>query len=116
MTAYSEHPSRPLSELEAFIGNILGVTGSQSKKQRDLSVTMKEAYDRDTAFIVSCILNDDEGDHARDALERSIACFAVGLTENGKSSKGAGRRGKASLESFGYIAAAVCLRELDASL
>lgn len=114
MTVYSEHPSRPISELEAFIGNILGVTGSQSKKQRDLSVTMKEAYDRDAGFIVSCIINDNDGDHANDALERSIACFAIGFEER-KYSKGIGRRGE-PLSSFGYIAAAVCLKELDLSL
>lgn len=117
MTSYSEHPSRPITELEAFIGNILGASGSQSKKQRDLSVTMKEAYDRDASFIVSCIIDDDEGEHAVDALERSIACFAAGLErfEEGKASQGAGRRSEA-LVSFGYIAAAVCLRELDGSL
>lgn len=117
MTNYSAHPSRPISELEAFIGNILGASGSQSKKQRDLSVTMKEAYDRDASFIVSCILDDDEGENAVDALERSIACFAVGLTpwEERKATQGAGRRGEA-LVSFGYTAAAVCLRELVGDL
>jgi hypothetical protein len=67
MKTYSEHPLRPMSELEAFIGNILGARGSQSKRQRDLSVPMKEAFDRDVAFIVGCIRGnngEDDGDSA----------------------------------------------------
>jgi len=112
MTTYSEHPSRPITELEAFIGNILGATGSQSKKQRDLSVTMKEAYDRHAAYIVSCIVDDYEN-HAADALGRSIACFAVGLEEGKVYQAAKGRADR--LSSFGYFAAAVCLKELDSS-
>lgn len=110
MTTYSEHPSRPISELEAFIGNILGVTGNQSKKQRDLSVTMKEAFDRDAGFVVNCIINDD-GEHAADALERSMACLSLCLDE-GNVFVGAGRNSD-QLVSFGYIAAAVCLKEME---
>ncbi|KAF4624670.1 hypothetical protein G7Y89_g13499 [Cudoniella acicularis] len=83
MTTYSEHPLRPISETEAFIGNILGATGVQSKKQRDLSVTMKERFDRDAIFIIECInggSSDQTGDvNSREALERSIACLQVSL-------------------------------------
>ncbi|KAL5318216.1 hypothetical protein ACEPPN_013275 [Leptodophora sp. 'Broadleaf-Isolate-01'] len=111
MSSYSEHPSRPISELEAFIGNILGATGNQSKKQRDLSVTMKEAFDRDAGFVVGCMVNDDDGEHADEALERSMACLAESL--DGTSGVGGGRNSDV-LVSFGYIAAAVCLREIEA--
>lgn len=114
MTQYSEHPSRPISELEAFIGNILGATGSQSKRQRDLSVTMKEKFDADASYYVECIVNNDEGMRAEDALERSMACLAAYL-ERQKSFVGAGRNGD-MLVSFGYVAAAVCLRELEADM
>ncbi len=111
MTTYSEHPSRPISELEAFIGNILGVTGNQSKKQRDLSVTMKEAFDRDAGFVVSCMINNDDGEHAKVALERSMACLSVCLND-ANAFAGAGRNSD-HLVSFGYIAAAICLREME---
>ncbi|KAK6579875.1 hypothetical protein PZA11_007583 [Diplocarpon coronariae] len=111
MASYSEHPSRPISELEAFIGNILGVTGNQSKRQRDLSVTMKEAYERDAGFVIKCILNDDDGERAEDALERSMACLSVCLDE-GNAFVTAGRN-SSQLVSFGYISAAVCLREME---
>ncbi|KAI6710543.1 hypothetical protein JHW43_006926 [Diplocarpon mali] len=111
IASYSEHPSRPISELEAFIGNILGVTGNQSKRQRDLSVTMKEAYERDAGFVIKCILNDDDGERAEDALERSMACLSVCLDE-GNAFVTAGRN-SSQLVSFGYISAAVCLREME---
>jgi hypothetical protein len=111
MSSYSEHPSRPISELEAFIGNILSVTGTQSKKQRDLSVTMKEAFDRDAGFVVDCIINDEEGEYAENALEKSMACLSVCLGE-GSAFVSAGRYSEV-LVSFGYLAAAVCLKEME---
>ncbi|EKD15408.1 uncharacterized protein L3040_001776 [Drepanopeziza brunnea f. sp. 'multigermtubi'] len=111
MSSYSEHPSRPISELEAFIGNILSVTGTQSKKQRDLSVTMKEAFDRDAGFVVDCIIYDEEGEYAENALEKSMACLSVCLGQ-GSAFVRAGRDSEV-LVSFGYLAAAVCLREME---
>ncbi|KAE9375996.1 rna-dependent rna polymeras-like protein [Stipitochalara longipes BDJ] len=115
---YSEHPLRPITELEAFIGNILGARGSQSKRQRDLSIPMKEAFDRDVAFIVGCIRG-NKGEDAKDsanedeykALERSIACFDVSLGEARRVAQG-GRKNE-PLVSFRYIAAAICLKEME---
>ncbi|KAE8452050.1 hypothetical protein EG329_002215 [Mollisiaceae sp. DMI_Dod_QoI] len=113
MKNYSEHPLRPMSELEAFIGNILGAQGTQSKRQRDLSIPMKEAFDRDVSYIVRCIRGSDDDDDERsdEALGRSIACFSVSLGEVTRVTLG-GRKNEA-LVSFRYIAAAVCLREID---
>lgn len=118
MKNYSEHPLRPISELEAFIGNILGARGSQSKRQRDLSIPMKEAFDRDVAFIVGCIRgnNGEEPENSKDedeyeALERSIACFEVSLGEAKRVVQG-GRKNE-PLVSFRYITAAVCLKEME---
>lgn len=118
MKTYSEHPLRPMSELEAFIGNILGARGSQSKRQRDLSVPMKEAFDRDVAFIVDCIRGnngEDDGDsddeYEYEALERSIACFEVSLGEATRVAQG-GRKNE-PLVSFRDIAAAECLKEME---
>jgi hypothetical protein len=113
MKNYSEHPHRPLSELEAFIGNILGVQGFQSKKQRDLSITMKEAFDRDVAYFVTCIVGSPEISDERSlgALGRSIACFSVSLEEQELVPMG-GRKNE-PLVSFRYLTAALCLRKLD---
>jgi len=106
MTDYSEHPLRPLSELEAFIGNILGKTGAQSKHQRELSMSMKEKFDEDAGFIVNYILKEDS-EWSEESLERSMACLAVSL-EDGPVHKRWGR-----LLSFKYVAAAICLREVE---
>jgi hypothetical protein len=105
MTEYSQHPSRPLSELEAFTGNILGKTGVPTKHQRDLSKTMKEKFNEDSTWIVNRIIkNGDE--HSDEALPMAIACLAVSLEDTNSYN------GRVRLSSFKYVAAAVCLREL----
>ncbi|TAQ89950.1 hypothetical protein B7494_g1737 [Chlorociboria aeruginascens] len=96
MLEYSEHPLRPLSELEVFVGNILGRTGAQSKQQRELSVTLKERFNDHSAFVVNCILKDND-DYSSEALERSMACLAISLEE--KPGYAGWRRGE-SLLSF----------------
>lgn len=116
MENYSDHPLRPMSELEAFIGNILGAQGSQTRRQRDLSIPMKEALNRDMSYIVSCIRGTKEDEHEEELpsdvpLARSIACFSVSLGEVTRVMMG-GRKTEA-LVSFRYVAAAVCLREME---
>lgn len=109
MQDFSGHPTRSLSELEAFVGNILGKTGAQSRNQRELSTSMKEKFEEDSAYIVSCIVKDDT-EWSDESLERSIACLAAGLEE-----RHAYRR-QEPLLSFKYVAAAVCLREVERHL
>ena len=106
MGDYSEQPHRPLTELEAFIGNILGKTGAQNRHQRELSTTMKEKFEEDALFIVNCIIKDG-ADWSEESLERSIACLAVSLE------KRKGYKKQEQLLSFKYVAAAVCLREVE---
>jgi hypothetical protein len=105
MTEYSQHPSRPLSELEAFTGNILGKTGVPNKCQRELSKTMKEKFNEDSTFIVNCIVKKGE-EHSEEALPMAIACLAASLEETNSYN------GHVRLSSFKYVAAAVCLREV----
>ncbi|KAM0132168.1 hypothetical protein ACHAP3_006606 [Botrytis cinerea] len=107
MHQYSEHPTRPISEREVFVGNILGKVGSVSKKQRELCVSMKEKYDETAVFIINCIIKVDD-EYSEEALERSIACFAVSLDDR----KRRGAR-EEPLKSFRYLAAGVCLREME---
>jgi hypothetical protein len=104
MVDYSDHPHRPLTELEAFVGNILGRTGAQSKHQRELSVSLKEKFDEDAAYFVKCIVNDG-AEHSEEALERSMACLKASLEDRSL--------GREKLMSFKYLAAAVCLREVE---
>ncbi len=111
MTSYSEHPLRPLTELEAFIGNILGKTGAQSRQQRELSTSMKEKFEAESGFIVNCIVRDD-AEWSEESLERSLAVLWVSLQER-RWKRGLGFDGAGSLLSFKYVAAEVCLREVD---
>lgn len=106
MTEYSQHPSRPLSELEAFTGNILGKTGVPNKHQRELSKTMKEKFEEDTSFIVNSITKDGD-EYSAEALAKSIACFAVSLEDTNSYNR------REQLSSFKYLAAAVCLKEIN---
>jgi hypothetical protein len=67
---------------------------------------MKERFNDDLGYIVNCMVKDTEG--SEDGLARSIACFKAGLETRAKASK-TGRE----LVSFRYVAAAVCLKEMD---
>jgi len=108
MTQYSTHPVHPLQEKEVFVGNIIGKTGAQSKRQRENSVSMKEKFERDVAFTISCIVKDPTtGKESEEALERSIACLAVAMEEK------LPRKKVGVLRSFLYVAAAVCLKEVE---
>ncbi|OCT51734.1 RNA-directed RNA polymerase [Cladophialophora carrionii] len=107
---YGTSYSQPLSEYEIFIGNIMGRAGAQSKTQRENSQSLRESFRDALRYIVGRILK-DEGVESEHALERSVACLAVGLeTSNSATVKGPL---KEVLVSFGYVAASVCLWELD---
>ncbi len=69
---------------------------------------MKEKHDRDVAYTVQCILHgQDDNASTAEALERSMACLDVAIHE-GKTWKRFGR-----LVSFTWVAAAVCLKEVE---
>ena len=85
---------------------------------------MKEKHDRDVAYTVTSILqgqeegwDDEDGgvplydveqkSSEEEALERSIACLDIGIHEARTRPK-IGR-----LVSFAWVAASVCLREVD---
>ncbi len=109
MLQNSTHPTHFVSEIEVFSGNILGKNGAQSKRQREISKTMKEKHDRDMEYTVFCITRGDrDGEDSRaEALERSIACLYIACnTVRARKRVGA-------LVSFKWIAAAVCLREVE---
>lgn len=107
MFTYATHPNHALSELEVCCGCIIGKNGAQSKRQREFSLSMKEKHERNVAYTVACITHGNDNTNQADALERSLACLAV-ASETVRVRKKVG-----TLESFGWVAAAVCLREVD---
>ena len=127
MFEYGPHPHKPLSEVEVFVGNILSKTGAQTNRQRDLSISMKERFEEGLSLTVRYITqsNDysyDEGDEETNgnenkeaneqALAVSMACLWVAVNEEADVWR-YGKRGRVELRSFGYVAAAVCLKEAE---
>ncbi|KAL9009961.1 MAG: hypothetical protein Q9173_005055 [Seirophora scorigena] len=108
MREYSSHPIHFASEVEVFAGTLIGKNGAQSKRQREISKSMKEKHDRDVAYTVQCILQGEEQDFSKEeALARSMACLDVAVHER-RTFKRFGR-----LVSFTWVAAAVCLKEVE---
>ncbi|TKA65730.1 hypothetical protein B0A49_07514 [Cryomyces minteri] len=108
MYQFSLSAHSALSELEVFSGTILGKAGgAQNRRAREYNSAMKERFDRDVAYTVERIGRDDNGG-ADEALETSVACLRVALTEPGKRVKRVG-----ALKSFTYVVAAVCLFEIE---
>lgn len=61
MYQYSPHPQDPLSELEIFMGTILGKEGGlPSRRVRDTNSNMKETYERYVSSTIDWILRGDE--------------------------------------------------------
>ena len=128
MFDYATQSQQPLTEIEVFVGNILGRTGAQTRRQRELSMTMKQRFDEDLAFTIKCMTErdnayyDDEDeresaygvvtmDREEKALAISMACLWIALNDK-KTKIECGKRGLVEIRSFGYVAAAVCLKEL----
>ena len=107
MQSYSAHPAHFVSEIEVFSGSILGKNGAQSKRQREFSVDMKEKHERDVAYTVLCITQGEGDKSGKEALERSVAClYTASTTMRVRKKVGA-------LVSFSWIAAAICLKEVE---
>lgn len=72
-----------ISELEVFVGTLLGKSGGvRTRRLREMSMDMKEKFERDVAFTVDCIARGSQEEDGKDeALERSIACLAIAVEE-----------------------------------
>ena len=70
---------------------------------------MKQEFGHHVAYVLEAIKFGESGEK-EDALPRAIACLAVGVEEKGLEVKIVG-----CLRSWTYIAAAVCLMELEKS-
>lgn len=72
---------------------------------------MKERFDLDLAYVASCMTSDDDGDEMHmGGLELSAACYLVSI--EGMSDLASTPRTE-GLVSFRYVAAALCLREIE---
>ena len=106
MRDYSDTPWKSsLLEVEVFVGTIIG-RQKQTKRLRELAVTMKEDYD----YLVQNTLAElKEGGGRAETLGRCMACLAVSLQQNP-------RFNPTGSESFAWVAVSVLMSEVDALL
>jgi hypothetical protein len=110
MYSMRPHRGQPLTELEVFSGNILGKKERSSTRAiREANKEVQERFDRDVSDITRRIVRGDgewEGPDDAEALPRAIACFKVALETDGW-------KNQVMLRSWKYVAAAVCLEQLN---
>lgn len=117
MRQYSEHPIKPISELEVFIGNILNRSGVQTNRQRDSSIKLKDSFDRMAQWITKSMRSVGHDDSMPltgyqtkyDNLHLCLACVHAG------GEKEAGMQGSyyRNMQSFRVVAACALLSELN---
>ena len=136
MWQYAENSRTPLSEVEAFCGSILNKRGSQTRRQRDSSIKLKEEVDRMMSWVAELIRDrGSEGsnvqppsslDGKEDAAEEDsrkreaviqlcLACVTIGSTNDTRvGNVTRHREPTTSLVSFRVLAACCLLREFNA--
>ncbi|KAL8646746.1 MAG: hypothetical protein Q9210_005951 [Variospora velana] len=107
---YSTHPTERLEEIEVFIGSVICRTGSPSKQQKEYMIGMKEKYDREVLSLTATMRNEEARGVEHEALLRSMACLYVGIEEAAERKESVEGVRK---DTFGWIAAAACLKELE---
>lgn len=129
MWQFSSNPRVPITEVEAFCGSILNPKGSQTRRERDSSIKLKDEMDNVMSHMVKLIsdrsgaatnaddalsvMSDDEeiGERkAMNAIELSWACMVVG---NDKTLDKNHRQDEPKLEGFRVVAACCLVKELN---
>lgn len=109
MDSLRPHRGQSLTELEVFSGNVLGKKERASTRSiREANKEVQERFNRDVSSIIRSIVyggGDWENGDESEALFRSIACWKVALEIEGWENH-------MLLESWKYVAAAVCLEQL----
>ncbi|KAK7731804.1 hypothetical protein SLS53_008625 [Cytospora paraplurivora] len=117
MVKYSGHPTKPLTELEAFIGNILNKSGVQNNRQRDNSIKLRTEFDRISTEITAQMRRvRHDSDVAQptgyqtkfDNLHLCMACLHAGC----ERTTGQRESRHEDMQSFRVIAACALLAEL----
>ncbi|KAL9621361.1 MAG: hypothetical protein Q9160_004252 [Pyrenula sp. 1 TL-2023] len=103
MALYATNRTTQLTEKEVFIGNIMGMSGSGSRYQREQSDYMKSRFDRDLRDIKQWMEEQTEAE-ADGFLCLAAACLRLFV----KQTSNVGVR----LASFGWFAAGLCVPQL----
>lgn len=111
----AEQPNQPLTELEVFVGFIMNRTGSQTPRQRDRSIKLKDEFERIASWITNqmrkpCTVSGCTSE--LDGLELCLACLYVGCEKRMRAIRPGQRSSARDLESFKVVAAAALTEEL----
>lgn len=117
MHSHSEHPTKPISEIEVFVGQILNRSGVQTSRQRDSSIKLKDSFDRMAQWITKemrSVRYDAEtpltGYQSKwDNLHLCLACVHVGGEDVGNLNG----RYFGNLQSFRVVAACALNAEMN---
>ena len=105
MSLYAIRRTEVLTEKEAFLGTIMGRSGSTSKSQRQWSDEMKTRFNRELRdiklWMQERILEDEE-----DIVNMAAACLYVAVKEKSEAAV------QNDLKSFGWFAAGMCVPDL----
>ncbi|KAB8216270.1 RNA dependent RNA polymerase-domain-containing protein [Aspergillus novoparasiticus] len=110
MDTYSDHPTKPISELEVVIGSIINRRGVQTRRQRDRSNKLHEEFDRIATWITSIMRRQEIENPDPKGLELSLACLYHGIQGSDSSHR---KEVYGELKSFRVVAACALLAELD---
>ena len=134
MADNAEHPHKPLSETELFIGQVFNKRGAQTRRQRDCSEKLRSTYDRVSGAIWRIVRERPAADNEsiagsvtnasvasvrggsmesdKNVLETALACFYVSIEGRGR---GVGNRysKEEQVETFKVLAANIFLKELE---
>ncbi|KAK4159742.1 RNA-dependent RNA polymerase 1 [Cladorrhinum sp. PSN259] len=118
MVDCSDHPHRPLTELEVFVGFIINKSGFQNARQRDKSIKLKDEFDRISSWVIREMRNQNlENEVSKkgtlDALELCLACVHMGCDKEDSAPRPFDRGSSQNLVSFRIVAASALLRELN---
>ncbi|KAK4462313.1 RNA-dependent RNA polymerase 1 [Cladorrhinum samala] len=114
MVDCSDHPIKPLTELEVFVGFIINKSGVQSVRQRDKNIKLKDEFDRVSSWVIKEMRKQDpEADGELDALELCLACLHVGMDKKARDARQHDRGTSQGVVSFKIVAASALLRELN---
>ena len=116
MTQWSDHPTRPLTEVEVFVGFILNKKGFQGNRQRGRSIKLKDEYDRITMGITRKMRSPATAtlEEKLSMLELCLACVHIGGEKSGVVKRRA-RKLPDEGQSFRVLAASALMSELSSA-
>lgn len=113
MTQWSDHPSRPLTEIEVVVGFILNKRGFPGNRQRDRSIKLKDEYDRIATGIIRKMKSSARAtlEERLRMLELCFACVHIGGEKSGVVKRRA-RKSPDEGQSFRVLAASALMSGL----